>query len=442
MTVLIKFFNCICCILALWQMFALPLWAQTNPALEDEITRLLNASQFEAAQALLASTPHSPADQLLLQGRIAKLSGQLEQAISLLERALSQARADLRIRRELAHTLFLAQKPRQAKRHLEHLLRADTDPTLRLAYSKMLNEIAQARPVHWEASFALSPSNNVNRGTSTLVITTATGEEFVIGDDTRESSGMRADLSFGGTVRLSEPRLGLAAQQTHLKFQLTKTHFSNNTAFNSETATLALSHQILRPGYSWSFTPALRQEWHDGDGSHMAKSLKIEYLQRRSAQQRWWGALLLEDRDYEGSFDARRNQDGIYSLLSLGFERQLSRQLSFSSSLSLEAVRPHNHARHYKGVSLAGALSRSWTNGITSHVFAQLGARQFNGSFAFHDEARFDRHGMIGVALQHNAWRVWGTAPVLRCTYETQSSNTSVYSFDAAGCGLSLSRNF
>jgi tetratricopeptide (TPR) repeat protein len=440
MIALVRIVKRACCILAMWQIFALS--AQANSTLEDEITRLLNASQFEAAQALLAQTPHSTADQLLLEGRIAKLTGRLDEAISLLERALSQARADLRIRRELAHTQLLAQKLRPAKRHLEHLLRVETDPALRLAYVGMLNDIAQARPVHWETSFALSPSNNVNRGTGIQVITTAAGEEFIIGDDTKESSGVRASLSFGGTIRLSKPQLSAHTKQTHLKLQFAKTHFSNDTKFNYETATLGLSHQILHPNASWTITPSLRQEWHKREGSHITRSLKLDYVKRLSTQRRWWSSLLLEDRDYEGSPDYRRNLDGTYSLFSLGTERQLSNRLSFSGSLSFEAVRPHNHERHYEGISLSGQLSRSWQNGITSHVFARLGARQFNGAFAFYEEPRSDRHGMIGVALEHNAWRIWGAAPVLRCTYEKQSSNSAIYSFDATGCGLSLSRKF
>jgi tetratricopeptide (TPR) repeat protein len=409
--------------------------AQAAPLgrLENQLTQLVNQGDYDTARLVLANTPHARSEELLLEGRIHKAQGNTLEAVTLLEQALRLKPNDLRIRRELAHTLYLANKLSKATYQLNRLIYTDPNPLLRRAYRSLKSKIGKQRPFEWQTYFSIEPSTNVNRGSTQDSFSTVLGD-LDIDEDSRATSGVGVTAGLSGSFQLRASGRSL----TRLSLTYSKTVYSEEPQFNFDRSIIAIVHRFDIGQTAWTIAPFKRNEFRQDQSDSSALGLTIAAKHFFNAKTRLSLATTFEDR----TFDASTGNNGSFKTFFAALEHDLSPTFSLGGKLALEQSRPKTEHINYDGISVTLSATKYWPGGFVGKASVYAGHRGFDGTIPLTTIQRSDDYWGIGASVKMNRWFIGSLSPVVRCRYEKNGSNAALFDFDAFGCGLHLTRTF
>ncbi|MEO0566664.1 MAG: surface lipoprotein assembly modifier [Pseudomonadota bacterium] len=407
--------------------------AQVAPILEERLTGLVNQGRYDQARSVLAQASSDPIERQLLEGRIAKSNGKFGTATRILEDALRARSNDIRIRRELAHTLFISGKFSRAKFHFNRLIATDPDPALRASYRSFLSEIGKKRPVTWNAFFAFEPSTNINRGSSNTTFSTSLGD-LEIDDDSQSTSGIGLTYGLSATVNLDfTPRT-----VTQLTLGYTRTDFTEDTQFSFDRRSISFLHRFSTGKTAWNFSIFGVRERHKDSDDFVSVGTSLQASRFLNARTRVSLAASVEDRDFLES----PSRSGKFNIFRFDVEYELTRSFAVSGGLSFEKSKARSESLRFEGPAIFLSATKLWPLGVATNATIFAGERQFEGLFPLTDMRRRDEYQGIVARAQFNRLPIYGFTPSVQCRAEQNNSNISLAEFDVFGCGLRFSRGF
>lgn len=411
---------------------ALPLAAQAQRVDDSAISRLINAGQIDAARAAFEQGNPSEAERLFFDGRLQKATGQFDAAIASFRAALLADPALINARRELAHTLLLAEDYRASEFHFRALLDIDTNPQMRAGYRRFLGAIDANRPLLISGFGAVLPSTNVNRGSQNAGFDTTLGR-FVIDPGSRAQSGVGFRFGLSGQFRQRlEP-----GSRAILDWSLARTLYSDDT-FNAWDATVGLTVERITQTARWSIGGYQRRTWEADDGDIVATGVRANLRQSLGDGLSGTVSLLGEVRDYRNS----DTQDGPFFAATVGLTRQFGPSVALSGGLTYERSLPELEHLRYAAYGITADLSRSWDGGLFTRIDLSAGIRDFDTDFPLTTSPRADEYARIGLDLRAPQIDIAGFLPTLRCAYTINRSNVSLYDYTTTECQVGISRNF
>ncbi len=418
-------FSCLSCV-AFW----LPGTALAT--VFQEIAEQINAGQYQAAAARLNDPALSQTQKLFLQGRLFKKAGRYADAIAAYREVLRLSPNSIVARQELAHTLLLAGELDPAAFHFQELMRIDTRDGARQTYQAYLTRIARDRPIGISAGFSVVPSSNVNLGTRNTVFDTPFGQ-FVIAQDSRESSGTGVALNVAGYFRKS---FGDASTLS-LNWGLDGVYYPANTTLSSLTANIALAFVNQGERGKWSLTPHIRQTWQDGP-QLLAFGVKFGRTGQFGDRFRYSVSLNHENRLYQGN----AGKSGPYSSADFKLGQQINPTLSVTYGIAARFSRPEDSHRQFNEFEASAGIRKAWDGGLTTGLTLSGGYRGFLGDYPSFGQPREDRFAKIEVSVQNSRINLAGFTPELSCSYQINASNIAFYDYDVTKCALGISKNF
>ncbi len=402
---------------------------------DNLISQLISQGQFATAQQVLEQGEPSELDKMFFVARVLKATGRSGEAITLFVEILNREPNYINARRELAHTLLTARKFEAARTQLEILQRIDPAPQMQAGYRQMQGVIDQNRPVGISGVFALTPSSNINNGTTNTEFETVLGP-FVIDPNTQPVSGVGLQLGLSGYFRKvinTESRISLKWSATASLYE--------DPAFSSINANISLPFERRTAKGGFSLGPYYRTSWNQSGLSQQATGLRLAADWRLSDQNRLALTLAYESR----AFPAAPFQDGTFSSETLSFSRQINPSLSYRLSTAFEQSVPFAaSSAHlaYGGGKVFASINKAWPGGLRTGFGLETGYRQFVGDYPLTTSPRRDRFYGVNASLSHARVNVVGFVPSLRCAYTANSSNVAFFDFDVLDCTLGLSKEF
>lgn len=401
--------------------------------LEAELTGLMNQGLISEARELLAENPHEEADKLLFEGRVYKLSGDLDKAVDFLDKALRLRPSDIVIRRELAHTLFLAQRYSRAQAHLQKLVRQDGDPLLRQSYLSMMNTIRNKRPGSFGLTLALEPSTNIVNGSSSDEFYTPT-TSIRIDDASRETSGI------GLTAILVGKYSVLRRANTNIEFDIgiSATRYSVEQANGKENLNFGISYR-----FEDEFSKiSIRPNWHQTETDSLPREtgfgVELDWRKRLTSDSDIQTRVSTEYVEVSGQPD----RNGLKTNLHLSYQKLLSQRTALTFGAALERNSSGLAHNQYRGGLLHLSLGYVFPSGVVSHARIAFGRRKFDEDFPLLSHERADDYAELSIQLRNAKWNIWGFSPVATCKHTSNQSNIDLYTYKTTSCAASLTKEF
>jgi len=409
-----------------------PLQAALNARLEQDLIQLIQRHDYSGARQVLASQPHSRIDQLLMEGRIAKVRERFPEAIALFRKILIIDPNVVQAKRELAHTLLLNKNYGAAQTHTTELLRVDPDPSLRDTYQSFLSTIRHNRPFGLSGTFSILPSSNVNRGTTNTRFDTLLGT-FSIDEISRETSGTGLYLGLSGFTQY----VASDTRRHTLNLSLSSTRYEKQI-YNSASARLSFGTEIATDFGGWYFSPYLRRTWAEVDSDMSTVGLALGALYQLNDTSRARVQISHEYRDYLYS-DV---QDGQNTLARFSLTHAFSPSLSLSGGMGVEHAKARAAHLQYDALSFFAGVTKDWAGGLQTALQLDIGSRDFVGDFPLTTASRHDTYQQISVNIRKDTIDFNGFTPELSCSYLINRSNVSFYDYDATDCQITIVKRF
>lgn len=434
---------------ALFLALACPAWAQETPPAANGNSVTLTPAQlfsvadqardrgeFDVAEAAYKALADHPDPELRREARfrLAKMWAGLKRFndAATLYRAILDEKPDAQpVRLELAAVLALMGKEASARRELRAAQAGGLPPEVAQLVDQFSAAMRAARPYGASFEIALAPSSNINRATSATTLDTIIAP-FELSRDGRAQSGTGVKL--GGQLFARLP----VADGTRLIARASgQGNFYKQSQFEDVIGSGELGVELTLG--KWRVRPQAGRSWRWFGQSLYATtntaSLNIIRPAGRKAQ--------IEADMAVGFANYRQNnlQDGRIYSASLGYERAFNAKTG--AGLTISGQRQTAADPGYATWS-GGASLLVWREIAGTTVYASAGLSRLKSDarlFLFPDKRReWSTRAMLGANLRK--LQVAGFSPVIRLSYEKNSSTVGLYRYKRTGAELGISRAF
>lgn len=396
------------------------------------LVELIAAGQIEEARALFAERDPTPTDWLFFDGRVAKSDGRFIVAIATFREVLRQDPTYIAARRELAHSLLLAEDYRASAVHFNELLKSDPAVDQHEGYLHFLNEIDRRRPFSLSGHFAIISSSNVNRGSSKDRFNPdgPDGPSFDITSQAEPGTGIELGLSGDHLWRAQD------GDRWALNWGLSGRKFQGGSE-DSVTASIGLKYGRLTDRARWNLGPFTRRTWAATDEGNAVLGLSADLDRRLSLRTSAFAGGTAEYQDHLSGDET----DGPRYNAQVGVVRGF-RSGTLTMGTSAELSRPEAEHHAFDGVAVFVRGARSWNGGFNGELGLDVGRRDYLDTFPLTKEAREDRFYEITATVQHDAIRIGRFSPRVRCTVGETHSNIAFYDYDFMECDVEVLMRF
>ncbi|MBI1395130.1 MAG: DUF560 domain-containing protein [Betaproteobacteria bacterium] len=360
-----------------------------------------------------------PLEILFLTGMVARGEKQYDRAIDAFRRILDQHPEIVRVRLELARTLFEKGDDEAATHHFELALAARLPVTVQANVERYLDAIRRRRDWTLDVGAGLLPDSNINTGTNQQYVTIG-GLPFTLSAEARQKSGVGVQLSVQGsrTFRVSE-RLRMRAFASLLRRDYPDSRFDDMTVragagprwlFDRGEAGIAPFHAERRFG---------------NDLLNRADGLRIDGV--------WQFA---ERFIADGAFEYQRvaypessMRDGGVTWGFLGIRHLWS--ATAHVLVGVDYYRDGARDVSYRNESVGWTVGyfREWSHGISTGLTGRRADTQYEGRQPLFGEYRNERLGTYSAMLTKRDWSLANFVPTLSFTYFDNRSSIPFHSF-------------
>ncbi|MGB0498886.1 MAG: surface lipoprotein assembly modifier [Rubricella sp.] len=426
-------------------LLAAPVQAQTTvewgslsqPQRIGVLTTLIDAGEFETAQALLVRSEFTEGDTpfqaAYLQARILAATGNLEEAEAVLRRILELRPEFDRVRYDLAQVLAAQGNAEGAAFHLSILSEGVETTDERAQLEALIDRLGGQGGISFGGSLGILPSTNINSGTSATTINIG-GLPFVISEDSRETSGVGLEL--GANMRASWP-LG-EALTAYAAGSVTLNDYEE-TRFDRFVLDTRIGLLIGERSRRTTVEAIGDRRWLDYEDLDYGLGFRVGH--RRALSPRWtvngeFSSIRRVTHESPGSA-IRTNT------LSLRLDRRLSATAGVHATIIHDwATADERDHFAYSGGSIAFGGYRAFGGGFTVGGEIRTGLRDYDDIFPSQTFAREDRFSEASISVLSSRFEVFGAAPRLGVTHTVQSSNVPFYDYTRTELELSFSREF
>ncbi|MEE9454791.1 MAG: surface lipoprotein assembly modifier [Paracoccaceae bacterium] len=395
-----------------------------------QISKLLSQGKFDEAQAALDKSSPTQADRIFFHALAMKITGNLAQAIEEFREVLRIDPQYINARRELAHTLLMADELDVAAFHFNELMDIDQNPRMRAGYRQFLNIIEQNKPYGISGSFSLLPSTNINSGTTNVIFVTDIGPVAI---DSPPQSGVGAQIALNGFFRKKISQ----RSQFMLNWGVTTINYEN-TDYNSVTGNLSLAFHRSSQHSNWSIGPYYRQTWKEDGNDSSATGVRFSISHRLSDSNQLTVSL---NSEYQTN-PAKPYQDGYSSGAQFNLRHQINPALSVTAGLSGRWNRSRAAHLQYNDTKISVGVSKAWEGGLHTSLGLNYGDRPYIGVFPALSVARHDSYYGVNFEIYNSTINYMGFTPRLSCSYTENWSNVAFFDYEVTSCQATISRNF
>ncbi|MFN4100000.1 MAG: surface lipoprotein assembly modifier [Pararhodobacter sp.] len=352
-------------------------------------------------------------------------------ALSLLERLVTLAPGDYRIRLELARAYFLIEDDEKARFHFDQASGADLRPEERLAVARYQDRIEARR--RWEAnfSFAMVPESNPGRRTSAETVAIG-GLDWVLDEQADSATGLETSGRLTYLPRLSRDVSGRIS--TYFSGRFFENSALNDITLGTEIGLLARADRgrVFGGGLSAS------RRWLGSSGFSQAVGLYGTAETRVGPRVRLG---LRADLD-RVTHDYLPGRDGHRARLRLSFSRAMSPQLMLRGSAQVRRTRAQDASASGLELGVSAGATYAFAGGLVTSVDVDWLRDRRDGVSPVFDVTREDRQTSLALGILHRSLEFGGFAPRLSVHLERRRSSIELFSYDNARVSLGVTRSF
>lgn len=400
---------------------------------EVRIASLIRSGNVQAAFNELQNSNPKIEDILFFRGLVAQSNQDYVQAVSFFNKALSVNPNHLNARRELANTLFMQGRYRQAEQAFVELIEVDNTPNMGRIYNEYIRNIHEQKPIGVTGHFSILPSSNLNRGTKNLIFDSSIGD-FVIDPESQAKSGIGVRGGLSGYFRLPSN----SESRNALTWGLIGTVYEESE-HNTVTGNLRFSHQSqIDDATTIGWGIYARYTWRDDNADNSALGVNLNLAHAITQQDTISLNLQHEQREYYH----QPHNTGPFSSLRLGFSHQQNASLSYNFGLTASQRTTNAPHSAYSGLEMTVGIDKAWSGGLITGFSVNAGFRDYEADFPLAGKARADEFYGVTASIQNNEWNFQGFTPRVSCSYLRSGSNIEFYDYSVSECSLSINKRF
>jgi outer membrane protein len=385
--------------------------------------------RFEEADALLAQLAAArpeDAQVLFLQAQSALARKDYPVAIARLRALLSRDPSSVRVRLDLARTLFLAGDYGAARYHFELALGQDLPGTARENVYRYLRHI-EAQTAWLELTVNVGRDSNPGSATSARTVEIL-GQPFLV------SEAAQARPAWGVAIDVQAREAFGAGDRGFVRAQLQLRDYEGRYAdydYVQATAGVNLDR-------AWSIEAGPLAAFYQDQLLYRGALVELDH--RAPLGDRWLAlqSVSLRRLDYS-SYDYLSATEGALRL-------QLRYAVDPASQLAVGLSLAHSDAREgaysFDAWELSLGYVRELRGGINFDLRLAAGQIDYADTWVLFGETRRDRILRADVTLVARDWSVRGFAPLLSAGIQSNSSTIEVAAFDRRYLSLGFTRTF
>lgn len=382
--------------------------------------RLIDAGRYDEAQALidqLAADNVGGVERDFLDGMTALLRKDYRKAERLFRRILEGDPNLVRVRLELARTLFLARKDEDADYHFK-LAIAQHPPAAVIANIARFREAIRARRAwRFNLNFGIAPDSNINSATD-KDRADILGLPFKLDPGSRARSGTGVIAGGDAGIRLfRDSKLPLYLGVYGRMVRYTDHDFDDIYIGGEAGPEFRLSGGRLRVAATGL------ERWY-GD-RHLVTSLGGRLNFDKVIAGKWGLEASLSVR--HNTYSRRSDVDGWDIEASLSANRALGPStLGFAYGSIQRGIAEDSGQSNWQGRIGFGVLKEiGW--GLRPQIAVEVGRQVNDAPFALFDRTRRDWRLQASVSIYKRDWNIAGFAPSLRFSYSRTFSTIDLY---------------
>ena len=409
---------------------------QTTPAFAQVggagLLSMVGQGQYDKARTALGQVEHSQVDQLFLEAQIFAHQGRLDEAVTLYRAILAANPELVPVRQVLAQTLLNMGDFDAARFHFRTLMEAEANADLRVQYANALRIIDQQTPSGINASLAVIPSTNVNRGTYNTTIQTG-ALNFTIDPNSRQVSGVGLQFGLNGYWRTPvapDAMVTLSAGASQTLYEADQ--------FNITQPFVSAAYTKTGPKSTWTATAFANRALRNLGDDYTTFGLQYSARRQLEGPNTLSYSVLAQQTEY----DTQPVQSGPLFSVDIGLQRQIDPTMALNGGVKLGRGLPEGDHLKYVSASVYGGVTKTWRGGWAGFTGLEFGARSYDANFTALTFEREDEFVNLRGSILNSTISYAGFAPRLNCTVQFNSSNVAFYDYNATECSFELTRGF
>lgn len=389
------------------------------PALA-QAARLLAAGQLAAARAVvegLADAGQGGVDRDFLDGMISYSSKDYRRAETMFRRILDRDPKLVRVRLELARTLYMEKKDEQADYHFS--LAAAEHPSLQVRrnISNFRDAIRQRRSWRFSLDLGFAPDSNINSATDEESVDIH-GLPFRLDPSARAQSGTGRFVGADASLRLN--RFGDVP--IYLGSFGRWTRYSDHR-FDDAYFGLGAGPEFRLAGGQLRATATGLKRWYGGRPLVTSVGARLDFEKLVGNDWSVGGRLIVRHDDYA----QRRDVDGWDVEARASASRPLGRTTLGFADVSVERRKARDSGQAYWRQQLSVGLVKEIGWGLRPQIRVDLACQINDGPLAPFAKRRQDWLLEGSLSIYKRDWNVEGFAPSVSVTATRNFSTLSLY---------------
>jgi outer membrane protein len=396
--------------------------------------RLLAAGQVDAARQLLdgLGEEEGGTERDFLDGMISYSGRDYRRAEVMFRRILDRDPRSLRVRLELARTLYMEEKDEQADYHFR-LAAGERPPTLVMRNIVRFREAIRARRSwRFNLNFGFAPDSNINSATDKETVDIY-GLPFRLNPDGRARSGTGRFAGGDASVRLDRSGPVPIYLGVYGRWMRYRDH-----RFDDAYAGAEAGPEFQLAGGRLRTTVTGLKRWYGERPLVTSLGGRLDYDRLVGGQWTIGGTLLVRHNDYAG----RRDLDGWDAEARVSVNRALgATSLGFAyAGIQRNWARDPGQAFWRERVGIGVLKEIGW--GLRPQLGIELARQVGDGPLAPFARRRQDRFLQASFSIYKRDWNLGGFAPSLSLTRTRNRSTLTLYQEKRLRAEIRLTKAF
>jgi len=395
----------------------------------------IEAGRYDEAQALLDRLTTDGIDDAelhFLSGKIALARKDYPRAERQFRTILMREPNLVRVRLELARTLFMMKSDEQADYHFRLATAAQPPAAVLANIARFRAAIRERRAWRINVTLAIAPDSNINAATGRETVDIL-GLPFKLNPDARAHSGTGMIVGGDASLRLARNNpvgLYLAAYGRVTNYQ--------RSEFDDVYLGGEIGPEIRLDGGHLRATATVFHRWYGGRALNTSVGGKFEFDRIYHGKTAVDASLALRHDDYVG----REDVDGWVIEAALSANRALSPSLAgFGyATVTRSAARDPGYA--YWGGRVGGGVLKEVFWGLRPQLAVEVGGQVNDGPMSLFGRLRRDWSIKASASIYKRDWRIAGFAPSLRVSYIRNFSTIALYDQRRLRAELGITKAF
>jgi len=380
----------------------------------------IEAGRYDEAQALLDRLTADGVDDAelhFLDGKIALARKDYSRAERQFRSILAREPNLVRVRLELARTLFLIKSDEQADYHFRMAAAAHPPAAVLVNIARFRGAIRERRAWRINFTLAIAPDSNINAATSRETVDIL-GLPFKLNRDARARSG--TGMIVGGDASLRIGRNNPVA--LYLAAYGRVTNYSGSE-FDDKYLGGEIGPEVRLGGGHLRAAGTVFHRWYGGRALNASLGGKLDFDRIYHGTTAIDASLALRHDDYIGRDDV----DAWVIEATVSANRALSPSLVGFGYASVTRSAAHDPGYAYWGGRIGVGVLKEIFSGLRPQLAIEVGRQVNDAPMPLFGRLRRDWSIKGSASIYKRDWSIAGFAPSLRVSYTRNMSNISIY---------------